>query len=77
MDMIDNLIVEDSVYDEEHNGAVIKKRASLNKEYGRMGITINDERVFGKSGTGGAPEYLEPDDNGMIPGLEGIPMMGG
>jgi hypothetical protein len=77
MDMIDNLIVEDSVYDEDHQGLVLKKRASLNKDYGRIGITINDERVFGKSGASGTPEYLEPDDDGMIPGLEGIPMFGG
>lgn len=77
MDMIDNLIVEDSVYDEENQGMVIKKRSSLNKEYGRIGITIADERVFGRSGGDGEPEYLMPEDDGTIPGLDPrITMMG-
>lgn len=75
MDMIDNLIVADSVYDEKNGGQVLKKRASLNKEYGRIGITI-DEKAFGNVG-GGAQQILEPNDDGTLPGLEGIPLMGG
>lgn len=45
MDMIDNLIIADSIYDEMHNGQVLKKRASLNKDYGRIGMSIADENA--------------------------------
>lgn len=74
MDMIDTLIIENSIYDDEHKGEVSKKRATLNKDYGRIGIAISDERA---SNSDGAPEYLEPDDDGNIPGIDPrIPMMG-
>lgn len=36
MDIIDSLIVEDSAYDSRHNGGIIKMRASLNKDYGKI-----------------------------------------
>lgn len=72
MDMIDSLIIADSVYDDEHRGNVQKKRAGLNKDYGRIGIAIDDERTSTSSG----PQYLEPNEDGILPGLEGIPMMG-
>lgn len=36
MDMIDSLIVEDSAYDSRHQGGIMKMRASLNKDYGKI-----------------------------------------
>jgi hypothetical protein len=75
-DMIDALIVADSVYDDAHEGKVTKFRAHLNKEYGRIGIAIDDEYAANNGGTG-ALNDLEPNEDGSLPGLEGIPMMGG
>lgn len=75
-DMIDSLIVADSVYDDANEGRVIKRRAHLNKEYGRIGIAIDDEYAGNNSGTG-ALDKLVPNEDGSLPGLDGIPMMGG
>lgn len=75
-DMIDNLIIADSVYDDANEGKVIKRRAELNKQYGRIGIAIDDDFAAKNSDTGALDE-LEPNEDGSLPGLEGIPMMGG
>lgn len=74
--MIDNLIVADSIYDEDHHGQVLKKRASLDKDYGRIGITVDDDK-FGSTETHSADPItdFEPDDNGLIQALGGIPLM--
>lgn len=77
MDMLDNLLIADSVYDQANNGQVMHARASLNKDYGRIGSSVNDEQVRrGAPRLDGSPNYLEPNDDGIFPGLEGIPMMG-
>jgi hypothetical protein len=82
MDMIDNLIIEDSVYDEEHEGRVSKKRTLLNKDYRRYDkiskahsddFEADPALAFGD----GPPDYLELGDDGTAPGLDPrIPMMG-
>lgn len=74
--MIDALLVSDSVYDSANDGKVIQTRAHLNKQYGRIGIAIDDE-FDPEDGSTGALDDLEPNDDGSLPGLEGIPMMGG
>lgn len=80
MDMIDNLIIENSIYDEENQGRVSKKRIELNKDYnryGRISKAHDDEEPDPAAAFGdGPPEYLELSDDGAAPGLEGIPMMG-
>jgi len=75
-DMIDSLLITDSVYDDANEGRVAKRRAQLNKEYGRIGIAIDDD-FAAKNGANGALDELEPNEDGSLPGLEGIPMMGG
>lgn len=79
--MIDNLIIENSIYDDLHQGQVSKKRLGLNKDYRRYDriSKANDEEepdpatAFGD----GPPEYLELGDDGAAPGLDPrIPMMG-
>lgn len=79
--MIDNLIIEDSVYDEEHEGHVWKKRASLNKDYGRIvesntTYTATDD-IFETlaAAEAGLITGIETTDDGALPGLAGIPMM--
>ena len=62
--MLDELLIADSVYDSNNNGGVIKARASLNKDYGRIGITIDDEyaRKAETGAVGGSiPEATEED----------------
>jgi hypothetical protein len=80
MDMIDNLIIENSIYDEQQQGMVSKKRTQLNKDYnryGRISKAHDDEEPDPAAAFGdGPPEYLELSDDGAAPGLEGIPMMG-
>ena len=68
MDMIDNLIIADSIYDEEHNGQVLKKRASLNKDYGRIGMSIADENASRNvvSGASGPIVAASEDDDRPI-----------
>lgn len=76
--MIDNLIVADSIYDEDHHGQVLKKRASLDKDYGRIGITVDDAKFGSSESHGNNPDPItdfEPDDNGLIQALGGIPLM--
>jgi hypothetical protein len=76
MDMIDSLIVDDSVYDDKSEGNVVKKRAALNKDYGRIGIAINDERASDMEVDGEADDQDRLND-GSIPSLDPrIPMMG-
>lgn len=75
-DMIDSLMIADSVYDQANDGKVTKFRASLNKEYGRIGIAIDDEYASNAEGAG-ALDNLVPNEDGTLPGLDGIPMMGG
>lgn len=69
MDMIDNLIVSDSIYDEANQGHVLKKRASLNKDYGRIGMSIADENASMIYGAGG-PVVVASQDDGTIIGLD-------
>jgi hypothetical protein len=82
MDMIDSLLIEDSIYDEEHEGRVVKKRTSLNKDYhryGRIDETIDDSDEIDPSLAfdDGPPEYLELGEDGIAPGLDPrIPMFG-
>jgi hypothetical protein len=76
MDMIDSLLINDSVYDEEHKGEVVKKRARLNKDYGRIGIAVSDEPTFDEEVNGEADDQDRLND-GAVPGLDPrIPMMG-
>ena len=82
MDMIDTLIIEDSIYDEDHEGRVVKKRTSLNKDYRRydkIDRTPDDPNEIDPSLAfdDGPPEYLELGEDGMAPGLDPrIPMFG-
>lgn len=76
MDMIDNLIIADSIYDEEHNGQVLKKRASLNKDYGRIGMSIADDYASRSTVTGASgPIVAASEDDDRPIGLDPrIPM---
>lgn len=74
MDMLDSLLIADSIYDEEHDGQVIYKRASLNKDYGRIGMSIADENASPRAGASGPVVQLS-EDNETILGLDPrIPM---
>lgn len=76
MDMIDNLIIADSIYDEQNDGRVLMKRASLNKDYGRIGMSIADENAPSNyvSGASGPIVAASEDDDRPI-GLDPrIPM---
>lgn len=76
MDIIDNLIIADGAYDSAHNGQILKGRASLNKEYGRMGTpTITDDDSITSEivmGDDGIPEYVQPPSEDDYAGVLGI-----
>jgi hypothetical protein len=79
--MIDNLIIEDSVYDEQNDGHVLKKRTSLNRDYGRIksrndSLTATDD-IFDTlaDAEAGLITGMDAADDGTLPGLAGIPMM--
>lgn len=79
--MIDNLVIEDSVYDERHEGHVHKKRTSLDRDYGRIkavSYTATDD-IFDTlaAAEAGLITGIDSTDDGTIPGLAGIPMMSG
>lgn len=75
MDMLDSLLVADSLYDEEHSGGVIKKRLLLDKDYHRNRqpptIISDDLGVDPASAFSNGPiEYLELGEDGIAPGLD-------
>jgi hypothetical protein len=81
MDVIDSLLIDDSIYDEQNQGQVVKKRLALNKDYdryGRISMARDNEEPYPASAFGdGPPVYLELSDDGTAPGLDPrIPMMG-
>jgi hypothetical protein len=78
--MIDNLIIADSVYDEQNDGHVLKKRTSLDRDYGRIksrnAPTATDD-IFDvlADAEAGLITGMDATDDGELPGLAGIPMM--
>lgn len=77
--MIDNLIIEDSVYDESHQGHVLKKRTSLNRDYGRIKAAnyVATDDIFDTlaDAEAGLITGIDATDDGTMAGLSGIPMM--
>lgn len=61
MNFMDNAILEDALADADSDGRIVKSRARLNKEYGRIG-----------SGTDAGPdldtppEYADQTDEGYV-----------
>lgn len=80
MDMIDNLIIENSIYDAQNDGHVFKYRASLDKDYGRIRgrdtHTATDD-IFDTlaDAEAGLITGMDATDDGELAGLAGIPMM--
>lgn len=78
--MIDNLIIENSIYDDQNSGHVFKKRASLDKDYGRikgrLTPTATDD-IFEvlADAEAGLITGMDATDDGELAGLAGIPMM--
>lgn len=64
--MLDNLLIADSIYDEQNEGRVLKKRASLNKDYGRIGMSIADENAPIIARAGGHVVVASEDDDTII-----------
>lgn len=75
MDMIDSLLIADSLYDDEHGGGVIKKRLLLDKDYQRnrqQPQAISDDYGVDPAAafSNGPIEYLELGEDGIAPGLD-------
>lgn len=70
MNMIDTIIINDSLYDDQHNGGLLKKRASLNKDYGKIDYADVDEYIPTTTSpvpprspkSGGTPQRPPSDD---------------
>jgi hypothetical protein len=78
--MIDNLIIADSVYDEQNDGHVLKKRTSLDRDYGRIkrsNVPTATDDIFEvlADAEAGLITGIDATDDGELPGLAGIPMM--
>jgi hypothetical protein len=73
MDMLDALLIEDSLYDEDHDGRVVKKRLMLDKDYqrNRKEPTFDESNIDPAAAfDGGTPDYLELGEDGIAPGLD-------
>lgn len=66
--VIDHLLIEDAVRDNESRGAIIKSRAQLDKQYGRIGKGDNDEFSMQPSGNSQL-NYVDQTEDGFV-GLE-------
>jgi hypothetical protein len=68
--VIDQILLEDSLHDATHGGAVVKARATLNKAYGRIGTsgsndTDSDDDDFIESSRD-SPVYAEQTEFGYV-----------
>lgn len=81
MNMIDNLIIDDSVYDQRNDGLVLKSRTSLDRDYGRIKRSntsqVATDDIFDTlaDAEAGLITGIDATDDGTLPGLAGIPMM--
>lgn len=66
--IIDQILLEDSLLNNQHGGAVILARASLNKAYGRMGSNGRNDTDSGDSNdsAGRSPVYAEQTEFGYV-----------